>query len=151
MRYQHRPYRHGLKKLRKDAHRIHFLRNKKTNGAGFVSSAALIGRVRRTKSLWGSPLCGVLTSDTLKQHMETFAHRGMLDEYPENSLSALREAFRRGFGIETDLRLTKDNDFLIIHDDTFLKTANVRRRVIDATLREAEEISYYQSAEHLIS
>lgn len=83
--------------------------------------------------------------------IEIFAHRGMLDEYPENSLPALRAALRRGFGIETDLRLTRDNDFLIIHDDTFLKTANVRRRVIDATLREAEEISYYQSAEHLIS
>ncbi|OGZ01640.1 MAG: hypothetical protein A2946_02095 [Candidatus Liptonbacteria bacterium RIFCSPLOWO2_01_FULL_53_13] len=83
--------------------------------------------------------------------METFAHRGMLDEYPENSLSALREAFRRGFGIETDLRLTKDNDFLIIHDDTFLKTANVRRRVIDTTLAEAEKLTYPNSSEHLIS
>ncbi len=83
--------------------------------------------------------------------MEIFAHRGMLDEYPENSLPALRESFRRGFGIETDLRLTKDNDFLIIHDDTFLKDANVRRRVLDATLAEAETIKYLHSDEHLIS
>ena len=75
----------------------------------------------------------------------------MLDLYPENSLAALREAFRRGFGIETDLQLTKDDDFLIIHDDTFLKTANVRRRVLDATLAEAEAIPYLHSSEHLIS
>src|SRR3989338_6986271 len=83
--------------------------------------------------------------------MEIFAHRGMLDEYPENSLPAMRESFRRGFGIETDLQLTKDNDFLIIHDDMFLKTANVRRRVIDTTLAEAEAIKYLHSDEHLIS
>ena len=83
--------------------------------------------------------------------MEIFAHRGMLDLYPENSLAASREAFRRGFGIETDLRLTKDNDFLIIHDDTFLKTSNIRRRVIDTTLAEAEKIFYLNSAEHLTS
>ncbi|MBI4085837.1 MAG: hypothetical protein HY433_01170 [Candidatus Liptonbacteria bacterium] len=83
--------------------------------------------------------------------MEIFAHRGLLDEYPQNSLPAMRESFRRGFGIETDLRLTKDNDFLIIHDDTFLKDANVRRRVLDATLAEAEAITYLHSNEHLIS
>ena len=83
--------------------------------------------------------------------MEIFAHRGMFDEYPENSLPAMRESFRRGFGIETDLRLTKDNDFLIIHDDTFLKTSNVRRRVIDTTLAEAEALTYDRSNEHLIS
>ena len=87
----------------------------------------------------------------LERHMEIFAHRGLLDEYPQNSLPALREAFRRGFGIETDLRLTKDNDFLIIHDDTFLKDANVRRRVIDTTLAEAERIAYLNSPEDLIS
>ena len=83
--------------------------------------------------------------------MEIFAHRGMLDEHPQNSLPALCEAFRRGFSIETDLRLTKDDDFLIIHDDTFLKDANVRRRVVDTTLKEAEEIRYLHSEERLIS
>lgn len=87
----------------------------------------------------------------MENNMEIFAHRGMLDEYPENSLSALRESFRRGFGIETDLRLTKDNDFLIIHDDTFLKPSNVRCRVQDATLAEAEALTYDRSPEHLIS
>lgn len=83
--------------------------------------------------------------------LEIFAHRGLLDEYPENSLPAMRESFRRGFGIETDLRLTKDNDFLIIHDDTFLRLSNVRRRVVDMTLAEAESFTYQHSNEHLIS
>jgi len=82
---------------------------------------------------------------------EIFAHRGLIDEYPENSLPALRESFRRGFGVETDLRLTKDGDFLIIHDDTSLRLIGMRRRVEDATLKEAETMQYAHSDEHLIS
>jgi glycerophosphoryl diester phosphodiesterase len=83
--------------------------------------------------------------------LEIFAHRGLLDEYPENSIPALEAAFQGGFGVETDLRLTRDNDFLLIHDDIFLRLAGIRRRVEDTTLAEAEAIKYQHSNEHLTS
>ncbi len=74
--------------------------------------------------------------------MEIFAHRGLLTEYPENSFPALTKSFERGFGIETDLRLTKDNDFVVIHDDTFERLAGVPKKVSDCTFAEAEAITY---------
>ena len=74
--------------------------------------------------------------------MQIFAHRGLLTEYPENSLPALTRSFERGYGIETDLRLTKDSDFVVIHDDTFERLAGVATPVADLTRVEAEKITY---------
>ncbi|HCH59290.1 MAG: Glycerophosphoryl diester phosphodiesterase family protein [Candidatus Amesbacteria bacterium GW2011_GWA2_47_11b] len=49
--------------------------------------------------------------------MKIFAHRGVFDKYSENSLAALKSALNSHFSVETDLRLTVDNDFAIIHED----------------------------------
>lgn len=83
--------------------------------------------------------------------MQIFAHRGLLKAFPENSFSALTEAVRRGFGLETDLRLTKDNDFVIIHDDTFARLTGVNKKVADLTLAEAEKLQYLNSRERIVS
>lgn len=74
--------------------------------------------------------------------MQIFAHRGLLTEYPENSFPALTKSFERSYGVETDLRLTKDNDFIIIHDDTFERLAGVAVKVGDLTRAQAEKITY---------
>lgn len=48
--------------------------------------------------------------------MLVFAHRGMKLEAPENTLEAFKAAHAAGFGIELDVRLTKDGDLVCIHD-----------------------------------
>ena len=48
--------------------------------------------------------------------MLTFAHRGLKLEEPENTLEAFQAAHAAGFGIELDVRLTKDGDLVCIHD-----------------------------------
>ena len=48
--------------------------------------------------------------------MYLFAHRGVHDEYYENSAQAIITAINRGFSIEIDLRDTRDFEFVIIHD-----------------------------------
>ncbi len=83
--------------------------------------------------------------------MHIFAHRGLLEEYPENSLTALIEAVKRGYAIETDLRLTKDGDFVIIHDDNFERLAEDARKVAQLTVQEIENIPYINSTERFIS
>ena len=48
-----------------------------------------------------------------------FAHRGLHnDEFPENSLGAFQNAIDNGYDIELDVRLTKDNQLVIIHDNS---------------------------------
>ncbi len=74
--------------------------------------------------------------------MQIFAHRGLLTEYPENSFPALTKSFERGYGIETDLRLTKDGDFILIHDDTLGRLTGNPAKTADLTRAEAEKIAY---------
>ena len=53
------------------------------------------------------------------------AHRGNHVKFPENTLAAFRQAIKDGTDIiETDLHLSRDNDFICIHDDTVDRTTN---------------------------
>jgi hypothetical protein len=50
------------------------------------------------------------------------AHRGIWDIYRQNSYEALNEAFERGFGVETDIRLFSDQ-VVLSHDPVNLDLA----------------------------
>lgn len=46
-----------------------------------------------------------------------FAHRGVVDLYPENSLESIGEAKRREFrAVEFDIRKSAEGDFILFHD-----------------------------------
>ena len=46
-------------------------------------------------------------------------HRGIVNRnFKENTLNAFKKSFNIGFGIETDIHLTKDNKFICFHDFT---------------------------------
>ena len=52
---------------------------------------------------------------------QPFAHRGLHDKargVPENSLAAFRAAVEAGYGIELDVRLSRDGVALVFHDST---------------------------------
>ena len=58
--------------------------------------------------------------------VEFQAHRGGLNEAPENTLTAIRRAWRiRGAVPEVDVRTTVDNIFVCLHDETLARTTNV--------------------------
>lgn len=66
-----------------------------------------------------------------------YAHRGLHDsEHAENSLSAFRRAVESGYGIELDVRLSKDGVLVVFHDDTLERVADEEGRVIDYTADE---------------
>lgn len=70
-----------------------------------------------------------------------YAHRGLWDESkPENSMAAFSAAVERGYGIETDVRLTKDGVPVLFHDDTLKRVCGDPRRVIDCTYEELSEL-----------
>ncbi|MBQ8254088.1 MAG: hypothetical protein IJY94_01130 [Clostridia bacterium] len=52
------------------------------------------------------------------------AHRGDSKRFPENTMSAFRAAYDEGYGIiELDMKFTKDNRCVILHDFSLARTA----------------------------
>ena len=46
-------------------------------------------------------------------------HRGIINSnFKENILASFKKSFSKGFGIETDIHLTKDNNLICFNDFT---------------------------------
>lgn len=71
-----------------------------------------------------------------------FAHRGLHGEgRAENSLSAFRAAVEAGFGIELDVRLSKDGKLVVFHDDTLDRVVGISAKVEEYTAEELSRMS----------
>ena len=58
-------------------------------------------------------------------------HRGIVNKHhKENLLQSFKQSFKKGYGIETDIHATKDNEFICFHDFTlkriFKRNLNVK-------------------------
>jgi len=59
-------------------------------------------------------------------------HRGACAYAPENTLASIRKAAALGARwVEFDVRLTRDGDLVLMHDDTLKRTTDGKGRVID--------------------
>ena len=77
------------------------------------------------------------TKDMKKYQNLMYAHRGLHnDERAENSMSAFRAAVEAGYGIELDIRLSKDGELVVFHDDTLDRVCAREGKVIDFTADE---------------
>jgi glycerophosphoryl diester phosphodiesterase len=73
--------------------------------------------------------------------MQMVGHRGARFEAPENTLSGFRYAIGIGItAVEFDVRMTADNELVIIHDETVDRTTNGRGNVSDLTLAEIQSL-----------
>ena len=71
-----------------------------------------------------------------------FAHRGLHGNgRAENSMSAFRAAVEAGYGIELDVRLSKDGELVVFHDDTLTRVAKIEGRVDEFT---ADELATFK-------
>ena len=74
-----------------------------------------------------------------------YAHRGLYKQdqsVPENSMTAFRLAARRGYGIELDVRMTKDGQLAVFHDEGLKRVCGAEKtRVRKLTF---EELSQYR-------
>ena len=69
--------------------------------------------------------------------MKVYSHRGESKYAPENTMSAYYLAYLVGSdGIETDLRKTKDDVLVLIHDKSVDRTSNYSGKVSDYTFDE---------------
>ncbi|MCJ8008699.1 glycerophosphodiester phosphodiesterase family protein [Lederbergia wuyishanensis] len=79
--------------------------------------------------------------NTIVQRPIIAAHRGIPSIAPENTMSSFRLAYEHGADlIETDVKVTKDNQLVIMHDDTVNRTTNGTGRVADLTLEEIKQL-----------
>ncbi|QCR34145.1 glycerophosphodiester phosphodiesterase family protein [Lysinibacillus sp. SGAir0095] len=66
-----------------------------------------------------------------------FAHRGAINQFNENTITAYKIASEENVdAIEIDLRMTKDNVLIAMHDETIDRTTNGTGRVSELTLRD---------------
>ena len=73
--------------------------------------------------------------------MEVIAHRGASYFEPENTLRSFRRAVEMGADrVEVDVRLSKDNKLVVIHDPRVDRTTNGTGRVKDMTLQELKSL-----------
>lgn len=63
--------------------------------------------------------------------MQIIAHRGLTTEYiKENTIEAFLNALNSGYdGVELDIRLTKDNKIVVLHDKLINRTSNGRGNI----------------------
>ena len=73
--------------------------------------------------------------------VEVIGHRGASSEAPENTLASNNLAFHQGAdGVEVDVRLTKDNKLVCVHDKNTLRTAGEELIVSESTFKQLKSL-----------
>lgn len=79
-----------------------------------------------------------------------YAHRGLHDKKtPENSLAAFEKAVQAGYGIELDVRVTRDNVLVVHHDKTLERSCGDERRVCDVPLNDLQQLHLFGTDEYI--
>lgn len=74
---------------------------------------------------------------------KVWAHRGASAYAPENTMIAFEKAVQMGAdGIELDVQMTKDEQLVVIHDETINRTSNGRGYVSSYTLDELRKYNF---------
>jgi|TARA_B110000438_G_scaffold190941_1_gene182561 glycerophosphoryl diester phosphodiesterase len=69
-------------------------------------------------------------------------HRGILSkDYKENNLRSFKASFKKGYGVETDIHVTKDNKFICFHDFTLKKTFKINKSIKNLNYKDLKNIS----------
>ncbi len=82
-----------------------------------------------------------ITNRSPKSRPLVMAHRGTSDELAENTLGAFSRALDQGANmLETDIRFTKDDAIVIMHDGTVDRTTDGHGLVSEMTLAEFKKL-----------
>ncbi|MDA9597694.1 glycerophosphodiester phosphodiesterase family protein [Candidatus Pelagibacter sp.] len=69
-------------------------------------------------------------------------HRGLAKkQFKENTLQAFKYCFKKKFGIETDLHVTKDGKIICFHDFNLKKKFKLNKYVKNLTFGEINKIA----------
>ena len=69
-------------------------------------------------------------------------HRGIVNKHcKENLLNSFQQSFKKGYGIETDIHATKDNQFICFHDFTLKRIFKKNLSIKNLNYSKINEIS----------
>ena len=69
-------------------------------------------------------------------------HRGIVNkQYKENLLKSFKESFKKGYGVETDIHATKDDEFICFHDFTLNRIFKKKESVKNMEYSKIKKIS----------
>tara|TARA_B100000900_G_scaffold328148_1_gene288385 strand:- start:276 stop:917 length:642 start_codon:yes stop_codon:yes gene_type:complete len=69
-------------------------------------------------------------------------HRGIVSKkYKENLLKSFDKSFKKGFGVETDIQVTKDNEFICFHDFTLKRIFKKKYSIKNLEYKKIKKIS----------
>ena len=74
-------------------------------------------------------------------------HRGLAKKnFKENTIKSFKYSFKRGYGIETDLHATKDNQLVCFHDFNLRRKFNLDKKIKDINYSSLKKISKKRKA-----
>lgn len=78
-----------------------------------------------------------------ENHIPVLGHRGIAAKYPENTLPSFEAAIDLGVDlIEFDINVTKDNELVVIHDNSIDRTSDHTGLTRDYTLAELKSFDF---------
>ena len=83
---------------------------------------------------------------------QNLAHRGLHNpekKAPENSLAAFRAAAQAGYGVELDVRLTRDGQVVVSHDDALARMTYTYKNVAESDYAEIRELRLLGTEEYV--
>tara|TARA_R110000822_G_scaffold159476_17_gene299350 strand:- start:446 stop:1207 length:762 start_codon:yes stop_codon:yes gene_type:complete len=81
-----------------------------------------------------------------KDSMLVYGHRGAGGEAPENTIAGCKHAIARGVQyLELDMRLSKDDQLVMLHDDTVNRTTDQQGKVSTYTVAELKKMDARRS------
>lgn len=90
--------------------------------------------------------------NSLKGYGRYFAHRGLHRvNTPENSLEAFMNAVEKGYGIELDVLLTKDNVPVVFHDYSLERMCGIKGDIKDFTFEMLSSLSLSGTSHRILA
>ena len=116
---------------------------------GVAGVLALLG-VAGTMAAGAADACGAGCARAEAGRPLISAHRGSRHEYDDNAGGGFRRSLAAGVrGFETDVRLTKDDELVIMHDKDVSRTTVGRGDTHDLTLAELTSLTLRRSGERV--
>ena len=75
-------------------------------------------------------------------------HRGLAKKnFRENTIKSFKYSFKKKYGIETDLHVTKDNQIVCFHDFTLKRKFKLNKKIKDINYSDLKKLSKKKKAE----
>ena len=73
-------------------------------------------------------------------------HRGISDYYPENTLGSIIEAIKHPdyIGAEIDIQLTRDEEWIVYHDNNLLRLNSIDKKVSDVIKSQSDWNNFFE-------